>query len=204
MERFVLLLIGGPFLLLGLAFGLWVSPSMRQEAADLALMAPATAAQLSDMAAGSRVLLEGHLSGRNRAYYQGYVAYIVDECHTDSDGDTDCDEVERVTPPLRLNASGGPVQIINQDYDLSGDIPIYYQDPFEDTGLKGEEAVIVLGALAPPDGEPKVRADYIAPGSQADQIAYLRSEATILLILGAIFGLIGAGLTAIGIVVLIR
>jgi hypothetical protein len=180
------------------------APATVEEANWLEAQTPPSRSILIDVPVGERVLVEGRVSGRNPIQYASYVAYIVDECETDSDGDRSCQEIQRVTPPLLLNMAGGLVEVINADYDLRGDLPEVYEADWEYRGLNAEMPVVAVGLMAPRDGNPKLEAEYLAPGTQADYVAFLRSDAVTLRILGVVFGLLGLGLFAVMIFITLR
>ena len=180
------------------------APATVKEANWLETQEPLSRVSLLDSVAGTQVVVEARVSGRNPIQYASYVAYIADECKTDSDGDRSCSEIERVTPPLLLNMSGGLVEIINNDYDLQGDLVQANSGNWEYRGLNTESPVIAVGTIAPRDGNPKLNAEYLASGTQADYVAFLRSSVVTLRILGIIFGLIGAVLFVVMILMTIR
>jgi hypothetical protein len=199
----ILTIIGLPFLVLGGCFAFVAGPHSAQTADRIASFNPMSAAQLGDLRPGREVLIEGRMSGRNEIYTRNYVAYVVSRCTTDSDGDTDCDVVARVTPPLRINLSQGYVNVANDSYSLA-DMSTVYDGDLQYDGIEPEAAVVAVGTLLPADGALQIEAEFIALGSQTSYVESLRREALTWRIIGTIFGLIGVGLLAAAVVVAIK
>jgi len=206
-NRFVLLIlsaIGLPFLIIGLVFTIFLADAMNEEAARVAVLTPMSATRLSDTPPGREILVEGRVSDRNSLRFRSYVAFIVEECEIDRDGDEECRVVNRVTPPLEIALPDGPVQIANDTYSLQGMTSTAYQGDLEYSGIEAGAPVIVVGTLAPRDGSPQLQAEFIAHGTQADYIASQRIGSIVWRLFGLLFAVIGAALIIAALVLALR
>jgi hypothetical protein len=204
-NRKTLPILGALFVGAALLCGLVALYSSQRAANRVKGLTPVTVAVLEDSQPGHKVLIEGHISGRNpvQPLSPGFVAYIREEreIHTDDEGTPEpgsWSERGRVTPPLLLELSGGLVQIENDDYDLENgrtveDEPSFF-DRYSDTRYKGVEigdpviAVGVVGAAAEP---PQIKADFIARGTQTGYIASQRSAGVIFLVMSVVVAAVG-------------
>ncbi len=219
-EFLLLLLLGGIFALVGVALPAF-GHLFRNEAAQIEGMPLLSRAELRNSPAGSPALVEGRLNPRNEATFQGFVAYRCEEFQGWDDPDAEDRkerwvEIEKVTPPLRLNLPDGEVRIVNDSYTLkSGQLdtesgpgqwqsrPDLAWDPEARVGTRRcygyrpGVAVLALGRVGwGPDG-PALSAEWIYGGRQADYVAGQRNAALVMTIVGLVFGVVGLGLVAL-------
>ncbi|NJN16345.1 MAG: hypothetical protein HC822_08760 [Oscillochloris sp.] len=207
--RIFLILFGLVFLAVGVTIGIFGTRDAMAAGARAQRLAPQSAAALEQAAAGSEVLVEGRLSDRNSARFRTFVAYSADEYRgTDDDGDAIWTEVERVTPPLLIEA-GGLVQIGNDDYELERAHEHWQeserlrysggQGTRRYAGMRAGEMVTTIGVIrAGPEGN-EVQAEILFGGNRDAYITARESDARWLPIFGLIFGVIGAAVAAVGI-----
>ncbi|GAB4214496.1 MAG: hypothetical protein OHK0022_53110 [Roseiflexaceae bacterium] len=214
-----LFLLGFGLIFLAIGAGLAIFGTQQaQAAADRAeRLPPLSAAALDDGQPGREVLIEGRVSERNQALFQGMVAYVRQEYRgTDDDGDARWSEDERRTPPLWIDLPGGAVKLANDTYRLESPAQ-QWQEPGGTSwnGFTGEgtkryqgvaagDPVIAIGTLVDGQEGPELRAEFVHGGTRSSYIAAQRSEAAFLPWFGGLFALIGAGIAGGGVWVLLR
>jgi hypothetical protein len=199
----ILAFVGIVLLGFGAIFGLLAPASIENAADKVKDLTPSTAIQLADGQIGQRVLVQGRISERNRVQLDTFVAFIQEDLETDYDDDDDEEWVEsrRVTPPLLLELPDGPLQVGNADYDLQLATIV---EPSGDTRYRVVEPgdpAIALGTLTSSSDPPQIDAEFVALGTQDDYITAQRTSATIMRVLGIIFGAVGSALVLAALIV---
>jgi hypothetical protein len=205
------------FTLAGIGIGIFGSRAMASEAERVARLQPLSATEVDRGAAGTAALIEGRISRRNRTRFGDYVAYLREEYRgSDSDGDQIWQVDERVTPPILIDAPGGMVQLINDDYNLSGDLHEWrdsnsnFWNGFTNEGTRRYkgfhpgDAVTVIGELAMGREGSGISAEQLYGGSQNDYVEYQRFGARFLPWFGGIFSIVGLIMLFIGVRACIR
>jgi hypothetical protein len=175
--------------LAGLALGgwLWLLPAF-----ELSRLPSVTSADLPATPAGQRVFVEGTIGDANPRLVRSFVAYERTEFRGVARGSSGRSgpfpstyerwEVdERVTPPLRVETARGPVQIVNDAYEVRGPALVWWREtepPIWDEaqrrgskrymGIESGAPVLVLGAATTDGGAPGVRAEWLAAGLTRD------------------------------------
>jgi hypothetical protein len=202
-ASFVLLLIGIFFLVFGILMFRLAPQSFIRQADRVAEFTPVVATVLRDTRPGREVLIEGRISDRNPLKSYSFVAYDIYDREVDSDGDETWAWRTSVTPPLWLELADGLVQI-EEGYYLAGTETSTREGNTRYNGLKVGDPVIALGILASRVDPPRITAEFIAFGTQADYIASQRRAASAGRIFGIVFATIGGGLLIVGLVIAVR
>lgn len=205
--------VGVVFLIVGVGLS-WGSYATGQQAKAVASLPLVNAEQLSQLAAGQQVGVEGRISERNTAAYEGLVIYTARrfrgiECDRNSNDNTrsNCkqvwDEVERVAPAIWLDVPGGRLRLANANYALYHPPEQWQNTPFpiegrtlEYSGFRVGSPVFVSGTIDPAGDA--LRADFLSGGDRAAYLAGEQQSAGILLIIGLIFGGLGLLFAGIG------
>lgn len=219
----LLLFLGGIFFVVGIAATLIFGYLFTGQAQQIESLPLSPAAALSTGPLGSQVLLEGQISRRNEKRFRSFVAYWAEEfrgwkAENDNSNQAIWVEVERVTPPLRLELADGPVRVANGDYVFhsgnmgSAEGPITWQDQ-EDlvwdqsagigtrhyTGLEVGSPVLALGAITETVEGRALRAEWLYGGTRAGYLTRQREAVALLTWLGSLFAVIGLILMGLGI-----
>ena len=216
-ARAFLLGIGLIFIAVGVALATVGARQASAEADRAERLLPLSAAALDDGRPGREVLVEGRVSARNRALFQGFVAYVREEYRgSDDDHKDKWSEDERRTPPLLIDLAGGVVTLADDQYDLDSP-PHAWQEPGALTwnGFTGEgtkryrgfqagDPAMAIGTLVLGREGVELRAERLYGGTRADYIAGRRGSAAFLPWFGGLFALIGAVVAAVGAWVLLR
>ena len=219
----LLLFLGSIFFIIGVAatliFGYIFTGQVRQmEALPLS-----PAAALNARPPGSQVLVEGQISRRNEKRFRSFVVYWAEEFRGWNEKNDNLNqaiwvEIERVTPPLRLDLPDGPVRIANNDYTFqsgtmgSAEGPVTWQDR-EDlvwdqstqmgtrhyTGLEIGSPVLALGVVTETVEGRALRAEWLYGGTRAGYLTRQREAVALITWLGPLFAVIGLGIMALGV-----
>ena len=206
---FVFLIVGIPFFGAGILIGR-LTTGHEQSAARIEEFSPATTTGLADTPPGQEVLIEGRVSRSNPTQLRSFMAYIEEAYHPDSDSNDDDDdaywvEQDRVTPPLLLElAGGGPVQIEHSGYRLETTKIIDEGGNIRYRVLEANDPIVAVGLLVSTAEPPRLAAEFIALGDQAEYIAAQRSAATTTRLMSLIFMTLGGIFIVIGLVVGVR
>ncbi len=199
-------LFGLAFVVVGFIVGVGMAGEARSAAARAEALLPLTASQLDDQPPGQTVLVEGQLSPRNPARFRDFVAYVREEFRgTDSNGDEQWFEDERVTPPLLVEAAG-LIRISNDTYVLDAPHARWQEEGLEWSsrtqegtrryrGLVASRPVLALGTVTRGAEGNELQAELVYGGTRAEYIAAQRSAARWLPWIGLFIG--GAGLAVI-------
>ena len=144
-----LLIAGIVFLGFGTTFAFLFPADSAERADRLEALVPKSVTQLSDTPANDDVFIEGVISADNLTVYDAYVAYKSEKCTTDSEGDTECELIERATPPLVIQVPDGVVQVINNTYTLGGSFSVYREGDLDYIGFVAGDTVILEGVVLP-------------------------------------------------------
>lgn len=208
----VLGFIGIIFALIGVGF-LW-GYFNTQSVITLAQQTPLVAAnQLVKIPADTTVAIEGRVSERNTSH-KGLVVYTIFqyrgyEC--DDDDSNDCEEVwlqiERETPTIWLDLPDGRVRVGNNDYWAYHEPKMWQttadliaMETLEYRGFPMGSPVFAIGRVNTKDGV-AVNIDFLYGGNREEYLANQTTDATVFLLMGAIFGIIGLIFVAGAIVV---
>lgn len=191
----ILSVIGLPFLVAGLVVMWLVPPAIAAEGARIAALPASSATVLADTRLGQEVLVEGHLSPDNPVRYNTFVAYEIETLEEDSDGSDHWVRQGTVTPFLLLEVEDGRIRL-EEGYRLVRTGGTIREGDTRYNGLTAADPVIAVGVLTDRRDYPKIKADFIAFGTQADYIADQQNMATFWWWFGLLFALIGAGLLA--------
>ena len=172
---------------------------------------------------GSRVLIEGRIGEDNPVALPetGFVAYhhLERDINVDDEGwphPGSWRVTRRVTPPLLIETTGGPVQVENEDYRLDL-IPhtvtgprttspgpgarhlrdIGYSTTREEGFLAGDP-VIVVGRVRSGREIPHLDAEFVAGGTREGYIATKRSNGPLFLLFGSVPALLGSAVLSWG------
>lgn len=215
----MLLGMGLLFMLVGGLVGVVGAQAARAEVARLEQLSPLSAGALADQPDGAEVLVEGVVSPRNRAVFRDFVAYVREELdvRTDSDGDRreSWRSDGRETPPLILEA-GGVVLVGNESYSIAKGHLTWYDEatlgfnhqPRDGSrryfGLLAGGPVTAVGTVVAGREGKELDARTLFGGSHEQFLAAQRQGAAVLPILGAVFGVLGLLLAAVGAVFFLR
>ena len=188
--RLIFSIIGIPLLIAGVLVTWFVPRSISRDIARIEALTPVRATVLSDSRPGREALVEGWISDRNPAQLETYVAYIVEELETDSEGDESWEYQTSVTPPLLIELSDGLVQIENYDISSTNNSSVEEGD-IRYRGLEAGDPVIAVGILAERADYPRLNGEFVAYGSQADYIAAQRRSMIFWIIFGLLFACVG-------------
>ena len=211
-ARMFLLGFGLIFIVAGVAMATIGARQASAEADRATRLAPLSVAALDDSPPGREALVEGRVSARNRALFQGFVAYVREEYRgSDDDHKDKWSEDERRTPRLLIDLAGGAVALADDRYDLDNP-PHAWQEPGALTwnGFAGEgtkryrgfqagDIVMVIGTLAPGREGMLLRAERVYGGTRSAYIAERRSTARWMPWIGGLFGLAGAAIASAGV-----
>ncbi|HEU4322053.1 MAG TPA: hypothetical protein VFS21_02790 [Roseiflexaceae bacterium] len=175
-----------------------VGPQLARQAAERAeRLSPISAAALTDGRPGAEALIEGRVSGRNRALAQNMVAYTLEVYQgIDEDGDAIWEEREGQTPRLRVELSDGLVELAEGGYALSGRLHTSETGGERYSGLMAGDEIMAFGRLVEGQEEIELQADLVYAGTRS---AYLEDQRE-----GAVFSRAAGGATAlVGLVLLL-
>jgi hypothetical protein len=205
--------IGLIFLAVGGLLG-WFSLEAKRQAEVYAARPLLTAAEIAAAPPGQEVMAEGRIGERNPVVFEELVTYQArqyqgQKCEHDNDNRTRCEdiwqELERVTPPLWLDVADGRLRVSNTDYTLASP-PLTRLTPagnlvagqtIQYRGFPIGSPVFVDGVIDPAEGG-SVRAEFIFGGSRQEYVASQQDQSQTLVIIGLIFGGLGALFAAIG------
>ena len=213
-----LIVFGLVFLALGILLATVGARQASAQAERAERLQPLTAAALDDSQPGREALVEGRISDRNPALFQGFVAYVREEYRGSDDQDREkWEEDERRTPRLLIEVADGLVRLADERYAL--DSPPYTwsesQSALAWNGLTGEgtkryrgfragDPALAIGTLVSGSEGLELRAEQVYGGTRSGYIADRRQSAIWMPRIGAIFGLIGAAIALGGVWWLVR
>jgi hypothetical protein len=186
--------VGGALGLAGVAV-VWYMPGIiAAEHARLAALPAPGAISLTDTPAGREVIVEGRIAPDQPRLFRDFVAYVKEEERRDrrDSDDRQWKEVERRTPPLRIEADGGTIAVVNATYGL-----IWAKTQWRDTarvidthysGLVAGEPVFARGRAAAGGLE----AIVVGSGSRDAYLAQVAGNAGVAWWLGTGLAIVGA------------
>lgn len=180
----------------------WIMPgAAAEEHARLAALPAPAAVSPARTPSGEEVLIDGRVALEQPRLFRDFVAYVKEEERPDGSDDRrrTWQEVERRTPPLALIAAGGPVIVVNGDYDISR-ATARYRDRLRFSapryrGLVGSDAVFVHGRVVGPG---RLHAIAVGSGTRASLLDGLVAEARAAWWIGTGLGIAGAALLVTG------
>jgi hypothetical protein len=200
-KRKFIPIVGVLFVFGALLCGLLALYSSTRAANRVEKLTPIPATILEDSEPGREVLVEGRISDRNPVISHSFVAYIREEreIETDDEGTPEPGswyETSRITPPLLLELSDGPVQIENSNYDLRNGRTVEEKSSgrYSHTRYKGIESggqIIAVGVVVEGAEYPQINAEFVAPGTRESYVSGQR-------IGGIIFCLFSVVVAAVG------
>ncbi|RRR66378.1 MAG: hypothetical protein EI684_20840 [Candidatus Viridilinea halotolerans] len=210
-AKTIMLFIGLAFIGLGIGLGFFVARQAQANAERAARLQPLSAAAFKYAAPANTVLVEGSISSQNPLRFRTFVAYSVVEYRgeADDDGDPKWELLERVTPPLFLDA-GGLIALSNNNYQLQRSHAEYQDQPYlrwdgwrnEGTkiysGLIHDGTVMVIGTVTRRAAQNELEAEFVFAGTRAEYISDQRQTSAMLPWVGLIFGLAGVFIVALG------
>jgi hypothetical protein len=180
----------------------WIMPGAAADEHErlAALPAPATVSP-TRTPSGQEILIDGRVALEQPRLLGDFVAYVKEEERPDGSDDQrrTWQEVERRTPPLALIAAGGPVFVVNRDYDISR-ATARHRDRLRFSapryrGLLGSDAVFVHGRVVGPG---RLHAIAVGSGTRASHLDGLVEDARVAWWIGTGVGIAGAALVVIG------
>lgn len=199
----ILAVIGLPFLVAGLVVIWLVPPAIAAEGVRIGSLPVSSATRLADTRLGQEVLVEGRLSLDNPVRYHTFVAYEVETLEKDSDGDDRWVRQSTVTPFLLVEVADGRIRL-EEEYRLVRTGSSIREGDVRYTGLTATDPVIAVGVLTDRRDSPKIKAEFVAYGTQADYVTAQQHMATFWWWFGLLFALIGAGMLAASLVLVTR
>jgi hypothetical protein len=161
------------------------------------------------IAPGTEVLIEGHISPINQPHYRDFISYVREEYQgNSSDGSAIWREDQRVTPALQIDLAGGSVRLSNNDYRLDSPHQRWISSPTlvasdmgigstkRYTGLVVDLPVTAIGVLVNGASGPELRSSFVFGGNREDYIATQLGAAAYLPWLGLCAAVIGINLVA--------
>jgi hypothetical protein len=175
---------------MGLGIALVVPDMMREEANRIEQMKPATAAAVATASSGQEVLVEGRISERNRHARGALVAYTHERLERDSDGDREWVTYSTEAPPLLIELPDGRIQVA-RNYSVKNPPRSEREGDHRYRGFGYSDQVLVVGTAARGVELPEIQADFVSGGTQASYVEGQRTGATIVLIMGGVFAVVG-------------
>ncbi|PDV98502.1 hypothetical protein [Candidatus Chloroploca asiatica] len=207
--RMLLIIFGVALIIVGVIMATVLAQDARARLARANSLAPVTAAEVRLAGSNRTVLVEGVLSTRNPVLVHNFVAFTRYEyLGEDDDGSDQWDVVERITPPLLIEASG-LVQLAAQPYRITG-YHAYWQEPtlrsrtfsqegsHRYEGLVPGEMVMTIGTVVRGNEGNEVAAEFVYPGSRDAYVLAQSRAARWLPVAGFSAGLTGLVLLVLG------
>ncbi len=181
-----------------LAFSLLEAGQASSKLAALERLTPQSAAQLSALADGSEILIEGWLDPQSTRSLDSLPIYIAESRYLDVDLSEQW-YASQVTAPFVVALPDGGVRVINRDYVLKNPLHTIEFYPLQrHTGLALGDRVTIVGAVTHDTRGVAVQARIVAGGTRADYLAVQQrnaaAPAAIPALLALLIGLLGLGL----------
>ena len=197
------LVLGVLFVAGALSCGLLTLIISDRAAGRVQRLRPVGAAALMSSPPGTEVLIEAQLSDENPILFEPYrfVAYVREGRSVwEDEGKWETgswSELERVTPPLLLDLAGSVVEIENDDYELQDAYSVETggiagePDDTRFTGLRAGEPILVVGTVLGGKEVGRVKAEFIAEGTQASYVSGQRGAGRIIAAASVVVALLG-------------
>lgn len=203
--KFLLLVMGIIFLIVGLIVGLGLPWFISQDSARVSAIAVSNLASLNQQQPGSEVVFEAQISPASEEQFDDYVAYRQERqerVRRDGKYQTEWRNELSVTPPLKVELDNETILITNDTYNLGTlqnqrEVRIN-NEPRRISGIRQNDPVVVIGKLRSNNDGITVEAEVVSVGTKSDYLEGQNTAWWIAVLLGSVFSLVGSVLIWFG------
>jgi hypothetical protein len=154
-----------------------------------------SAAQLSQSAMGSEVLVEGRISDRSPSVFRSFVAYVRERHYLAPDLSDEWRAEASKASPLTVELPDGQARVTNTTYEVINPLAAWIapgtqtSNPMRYTGIEVGDPVVVVGRVARTGQGASIHADIVIGGTRAEYLAARRGRESSSLVLSGAAGL---------------